>query len=222
MARLKGVLLDIDGTLLDSTDAHARSWGEVFRRHGFDVPLEKLRRLIGKGGDKLLPEATGMEHDSPLGKQMSRERAELFKEQYLPQLRPTPGARNLLLRMRREGLMLTVATSATPDELEPLLEAAGIRDLIDEQTSSGDAARSKPDPDIVHAAIGRSGYDASQLIMLGDTPYDIEAAGRSGIRTLAVRTGGWEDDALAAALAIYDDPADLLAHYDQSPLARPE
>ncbi|HWC90637.1 MAG TPA: HAD family hydrolase [Pirellulales bacterium] len=222
MARIKGVLLDIDGTLLESNEAHARSWLEVFLRHGFEVPLDKVRRLIGKGGDKLLPEAIGIEHDSPLGKKLSQERSALFKEAYLPKLRPTPGARNLLLRLRSEHLTLTVATSATPDELNPLLDAARVRDLVDEQTTSGDAANSKPDPDIIHVAIERSGHAPRELIMLGDTPWDIEAASRGGVSTIAVRCGGWDDAGLAGAVAIYHDPADLLAHYSGSPLGRME
>ncbi|HEY5314981.1 MAG TPA: HAD family hydrolase [Pirellulales bacterium] len=220
MARIRGVLLDVDGTLLDSNEAHARSWVQVFQRHGFEVPVDKVRRLIGKGGDKLLPAVIGIQHDSPLGKELSQERTALFKQDYLPKLRPTPGARNLLLRLRSEHLTLTVATSAKPDELNPLLDAAGVRDLIDQKTDSGDVAKSKPDPDIVHVAIERSGHAPNELIMLGDTPWDIEAASRGGVRTIAVRCGGWDDAGLAGAAAIYDDPADLLAHYSGSPLGR--
>lgn len=220
MAQVRGVLLDVDGTMIESNDAHARSWVEIFQRHGYDVPLERVRRLIGKGGDKLLPEAVNVDHDSPQGKEMSKERTALFKEEYLPTLRPTPGARELLLRLRREHVTVTVATSAKPDELNPLLDRAGIRELIQERTTSGDAKNSKPDPDIVHAAIDRSGHAPSELVMLGDTPWDVEAATRAHIRAIAFRCGGWGDHDLGGAVAIYDTPADLLAHYNDSPLGR--
>jgi phosphoglycolate phosphatase-like HAD superfamily hydrolase len=122
--------------------------------------------------------------------------------------------------MRDEGLKLVVASSAKEDELTPLLEKAGTADLIEKKTSSDDAENSKPDPDIVKAALDRSGLAPDEVVMLGDTPYDIEAASRAGVRAVALRSGGWKDRDLSGAIAAYDDPADLLAHYDSSPLKR--
>src|SRR3982074_1920679 len=110
--RFTGVLLDVDGTLLDSNDAHARSWVEVLRRHGYDIPFERVRPLIGKGTDKLLPEVTGLDPESGPGQKMSGQRKALFLRDYLPRLRPTRGARALVERLRREGFRLVVATSA--------------------------------------------------------------------------------------------------------------
>ena len=218
--RTTGVLLDIDGTLLDSNDAHAQSWVEIFRRHGYDIPFERVRPLIGKGGDKLLPELTGLDSEAGKGKQMTEERSQLFLRDYLPKLRPTRGARDLVKRLRDDGFRLVVATSASGDELHQLLRQAQVDDLIDQATSSSDAESSKPDPDIIQAALKKGKLRPQEAVMLGDTPYDIEAAGRAGVPTIALRCGGWWDDAaLAGAVAIYDDPAALLADIDRSPLA---
>jgi HAD superfamily hydrolase (TIGR01509 family) len=217
---IRGAILDVDGTLVDSNDAHARAWVDAFRQFGFDVPYEKVRPLIGMGGDNLLPEAIGVEKDSPTGEQLSRRRSALFKANYLHSLRPFPGTRDLLKRMRAEGLQLAVASSAQKDELKPLLEIAGAADLVDSKTSSDDAFGSKPEPDIIEAALRKLELPPGDAVMLGDTPYDIEAAGRAGVKTVAFRCGGWDDEGLAGAVAIYDGPADLLRRFDESPFAR--
>lgn len=219
MGRFKGVILDVDGTLVDSNDAHARAWVEAFAEAGMSVSYDRVRPLIGKGSDKLLVEAAGIEKDSPQGKQLSDRRSEIFRQRYLPHLRATPGAHDLLVQMRDAGLKLVVASSAEKAELTKLLKLAGALDLIEDKTSSGDVERSKPDPDVVHAAIESSGLEAGELVMLGDTPYDVEAAGRAHVASIAVRSGGWDDEHLQGALAVYDNPADLLAHYADSPLA---
>ncbi|AKF03037.1 hydrolase, haloacid dehalogenase-like family [Sandaracinus amylolyticus] len=214
------MLLDVDGTLLDSNDAHARSWVDVLRSEGFDVAFERVRRLIGKGGDKLVPELTGIDPESERYHAISERRAERFLEHYLPSLRPFPGVRALVERLRRQGLALVVATSSRAKEADALLEAAGVADLLARRTSSDDADESKPDPDIVQAALRRAKLAPSEAILIGDTPYDLEAAARAGVAMIALRCGGWDDASLAGAIAIYDDPADLLAGYERSPLAR--
>jgi HAD superfamily hydrolase (TIGR01509 family) len=219
MARPRGVILDVDGTLVDSNDAHARAWVVALAEHGIDVPFDTVRRAIGMGGDKLLPAVAGIEKDSDEGKSISARRAALFKERELPHLRPTPGAADLVARLRRDGFTTTVASSAEKDELDALLRVAGAEALIEAKTSSDDADRSKPDPDIVAAALEKSGVPAAETVMIGDTPYDIEAGARAGVRVIAVRCGGWDDADLAGAVAIYDDPAALLAAFDASPLA---
>jgi phosphoglycolate phosphatase-like HAD superfamily hydrolase len=218
---LRTVLLDIDGTLIDSNDAHARAWVDSLRAHGYVVPFEQVRPLIGMGGDKVLPELTGLDPESGEAKRMSETRSELFLERELPGLQPTRGARALLEHMLGVGLELTVATSAKEDEVRALLEQAGVSDLIHLASSADDAERSKPDPDIVQAALRLSRSQAAHSAMLGDTPYDIEAAARARVPAIALRCGGWWDDAaLARAAAIYDDPADLLGRFDESPLGR--
>jgi HAD superfamily hydrolase (TIGR01509 family) len=216
---LRGVIFDIDGTLVDSNDAHARSWVDTLREAGYDVPFDVIRPMIGMGGDKLLPSATGIESDSELGQRLSKRRWELFQRDYLPALEPTPGARELVQRMKGDGLELIVATSATGNEVGALLEAADVADLMQEKTSSSDAAESKPDPDIVQAAIRKSGIDPDDLIMVGDTPYDVQAAIGAHVKLVGLLCGGWTMEELSGAVAIYDDPKDLLKWYDQSPFA---
>jgi HAD superfamily hydrolase (TIGR01509 family) len=219
LAPTEAVLLDIDGTLLDSNDAHALSWVDVFRRHGLQPGFEQVRPLIGKGGDKVLAELLGVDHESPHGKQLSDERREVFLQRYLPDLKPTPGARELVQRLRDEEIQVVIATSSKGQELQALLQAAGVADLIEQATTSDDAESSKPDPDIVQAALARSGVQPVEAMLVGDTPYDIEAARAAGVDTIALRCGGWWDDAaLAEAVAIYDHPAALLRAWEETPI----
>jgi HAD superfamily hydrolase (TIGR01509 family) len=213
------VLLDIDGTIVDSNDAHARAWETAFAQHGRAIPFERIRPLIGMGGDKLLDRLAGLDSESAEGKRISAARAAIFAGEFLPTLRPTPGARSMIQWLKREGATITIATSATRDEVRGLLDAAGVADLVDHVTSSDDAEASKPDPDIVVAALKRSGGSPRTAVMFGDTPYDIEAASRAGIGTVAFRSGGWVDAELRGALAIYDHPQALLAHVNEPPLA---
>lgn len=213
---LKGVIFDVDGTLVDSNDAHAQSWVDTFREAGYNVPFEQVRPLIGMGGDKLLPETIGVSRDSDEGKKLLERRGKIFRSTYLPHLRPLPGARDLVLRVKRGGLKAIVATSANDDELKGLLKAAQVDDLMEEKATASDADRSKPDPDIVQAAIDESGISRRHLVMIGDTPYDVEAATKAGVRAIGFLSGGWTRADLKGAVETYDGPADLLAHYDKS------
>ena len=216
---LRGCLLDVDGTLIDSNDAHARSWVDVLQEYEFDVTYAQVRALIGMGGDKLVRAVTGLDVERGRGKELAARRTERFRRDYLPSLRATPGARDLVARMRADDLRLVIATSAREQELNALLEQAGLSALIHRRTTSDDADESKPEPDIVHAALRRGQLDPETTIMLGDTPYDVEAAERAGVRTVALRCGGWwADDALGGAVAIYDDPSELVREYERSPL----
>ena len=217
---LQGVIFDIDGTLVDSNDAHAQSWVDTFAEAGYDVPFDVVRPLIGMGADKLLPKTIGIHHDSEEGKKLIKRRSEIFRKEYLHSLRPLEGSRDLVLRIRSEGLKPIVATSAKDEELKDLLEAAEVADLMEEKATASDAKRSKPDPDIVEAAIEESELDPSNLVMIGDTPYDIEAASKAKVRTIAFRSGGWTDEELKGAVEIYDGPADLLARLDSSLIGR--
>jgi HAD superfamily hydrolase (TIGR01509 family) len=214
----RAVLLDVDGTLVDSNEAHIQAWVEALAEHGIDVPSERIRSLVGMGGDNLLPAAVGIEKDSPQGEAIAERRGEIFRSRYLPHIRPFPAVRPLLERMRAAGLELAVASSSPAEEMKPLLERAGVSDLIGDTASGSDAERSKPDPDIVHAALRKLGLPAEEALLLGDTPYDIQAAGKAGVGVIALRCGGFSDEDLHGALAIYDDAADLLAGFDESPL----
>jgi HAD superfamily hydrolase (TIGR01509 family) len=223
LGRLRGALLDVDGTILDSNDAHAASWAEVFAEFGYAIYLEHVRPLVGMGGDKLLPILTGLDHESPKGKRLTERKKALFEQKHLPHLKPTRGARQLLEHMVAEGLTLVIATSAGDHEMRALLRQAGVADLIDDTTSSADVESSKPDPDVIGAALEKGRLRPDETVMIGDTPYDIAAAVKAGVPTIALRCGGWWDDlALGGAVAIYDDPADLLANYDDSPLSSVE
>lgn len=216
---LRGVLFDIDGTLVDSNEAHAQSWVDTLHEAGYEVPFDVLWPMIGMGGDKLLPAATGIEIDSDLGKALGDRRWEIFQRDYLLNLRPTPGARDLVQRMKDDGLELIVASSASGEELGALMEAAQVADLFEKTTSSSDAEESKPDPDIVQAAVKKSGMKPDELIMLGDTPYDVQAAIGAHVNLVGLLCGGWTAIELSGATAIYSDPADVLRWYDASPFA---
>jgi HAD superfamily hydrolase (TIGR01509 family) len=218
---LRAAILDIDGTLIDTNDAHAHAWVDVCAEFGIDLPFARVRPLIGMGGDKVLPELTGETEDSERGKAIKERRGEIFRERYLKSCRPFPGARELLERMKGDGLTLVVATSASKDDMAALLKAVGVTDLIEAKTSSSDAEESKPDPDIVQAALEQAQAAPEEAVMLGDTPYDVESAGRAGVPCVALRCGGWWTDAdFRDAAAIYDDPQNLLAHYGESPFGR--
>jgi HAD superfamily hydrolase (TIGR01509 family) len=214
MTAIRGVILDMDGTLVDSNDAHALAWVEAFAKHDIQVSYERIRPLIGMGGDKIIPKIAGYSMESPEGRQIARMRGEIFQSRYLPWVHPFPGVRDLLARFRADDLKLGLASSAPPEELGQLLQIAGVEDLIDRKSSTDRDDESKPDPDVVHAAVEALELPHTAIVMVGDTPYDVLAAGRAGVRIVALRCGGWSDDQLAGAMAIYDDPADLLASYD--------
>jgi HAD superfamily hydrolase (TIGR01509 family) len=196
----EGLILDVDGTLIDSNDAHAQAFAEALQ-----VPVERVRPLIGKGADKLIPELIGR-YDAALAE---RKKA-IFKARFLPRLRPFPKCRELLSHFKGMGFRLVAASSAGKDELDDLLAVAGAQDYLDAQTDADDAEQSKPDPDIVQAALDKLGLPAARCLMIGDTPYDAEAAARAGVAFVGLRCGGWSDRELRPALAVYDDPAALL------------
>jgi len=221
---LEGVILDLDGTLIDSNDANARAWADALAEYGYPVPLDDVRKLVGMGADNLLPRAIGITKDTETGRQIDNLRGILLKDKYFGTIAAFPQARALLERIHSEGLKLILASSAKEAEARPLLDLLGphAQELFDVTTTSNDAERSKPSPDIVQAALDRAGLSGSECIMLGDTPYDVIAAQAAGVPIVAFRSGGWPDGDLEGAAAIYDDPSDLLSRYDDSPLARRE
>ena len=216
MSPIRGLLLDVDGTLVDSNNAHAHAWIKALAESGRRVAFELVRPLIGMGGDKLLHRVCGVKADSPEGKLINERRGAIFLGEYVPQLRPCRGARELLELLAKRRVRMVVASSAKKGELEPLLEICGADRFISSATSSDDADHSKPDPDILQAAISDLGMPPDEVAMLGDTPYDVEAARRAGIRVITLRCGGWPDSDLKAD-AIYDDPANLCEQLDSLP-----
>ena len=212
---ITAVLFDVDGTLVDSNGAHAAAWVKAFTEHQVPVDPIDVRRSIGMGGDKLMPAVSGIEEQSPLGSRISERRAEIFKTEFLPRLTPFPGAADLVAELARRYTAVA-ASSASLEDLIPLLDIAGARSLLDAWTSSDDAEASKPAPDIVHAALTRAKASPANAVMIGDTPYDIAAARKAGVRVIAFRSGGWLDPDLTGAIEIYDGPWDLLARLDRS------
>jgi HAD superfamily hydrolase (TIGR01509 family) len=214
-----GVVLDVDGTLLDSNDAHARAWSAALAQFGFRVDPARIRRFVGMGGDKLLPAVAGIDSRSLLGKDISRQRREFFRDRWLPGLKPFPGVRKLLLALHRRGQRLVVATSAERSDLDGLLERADVEDLIDACATSADTGRSKPDPDIVKIAMQRSCVPPHSLVMIGDTPYDVRAGTAAGIPVIGFECGGWSAAELSGSLRVFEGPQELAAVLDRFPVA---
>lgn len=216
---LKAILFDIDGTLVDSNNFHVLAWAEVFHRARHDFRLSELHGQIGKGADNyvqaLMPDATDEEAE-----RLGEEHGRLFKKHYFDRLKPFPAARDLLQRCKEEGLTVVLASSASAEEIEHHLDILGARDVVDGFTSADDVGCSKPCPDIFEAAVKKAGVAPDEAMVIGDTPYDIEAAGKAGMKSIAVRSGLFPDDLLGGAIAIYDDVADLLASFESSPLRR--
>jgi HAD superfamily hydrolase (TIGR01509 family) len=218
----QGVILDVDGTLVLSNDAHAQAWVEAFAKFSYKVKFEQVRPLIGMGGDQIIPQfAPGLSDQQGQGKKIADTRKELIINKLATNLSPANGTRQLISKMLSVGLRLIIASSATSEELSVLLKAAQVDDLLsqDEAATSSDAEASKPAPDIVEAALSRLSMEPAEVVMLGDTPYDIESANKAGVDVIALRCGGFDDSQLKDAIAIYNDPADLLIHYESSPLA---
>jgi phosphoglycolate phosphatase-like HAD superfamily hydrolase len=190
------VLLDVDGTLVDSNDAHAHAWVEALAKFGHEVTFARVRQLIGMGGDRLVEAATGLSRDSKANKRIGDARSDIFLERWLHTVRPIQGARTLVLRLRSEGYQYALASAAKTEELEPLIELADIADLVPNRTTSSDVENSKHHPDTIEAA-------------LGDTPYDVLAARQANVAIIGVTSGGWSAEALTGAIAIATGPAEL-------------
>ena len=218
---IKAAILDIDGTLVDSVDLHARAWQEAFAKFGHQVAFEDLRSQIGKGGDQLIPVFLAREEQERYGEELDEYRGKLWKKKYLHQVKPFPRVREFVQRIRDDGKKIALASSAKSDEIEVYKRVAHIEDLVEEQTSADDAARSKPHPDIYEAALKRVGVDAGEAITVGDSPYDAIAAGKLGIASIGVLSGGFPEQDLRAAgyREIYQSCAELLERYDTSLLA---
>ncbi len=218
----KALLCDIDGTLVQSNWLHAEAWRLAFA--GMDLPLEleAIRRQIGKGGDELIPVFVPWWKRPQVEEPLKIYRKYIFQNGLRQQVKVIPGVRDLLLRTRAAGIKVAVATSSEKDDLKVMLGVANVEDLIDEQATANDAERSKPHADIFAAVLQKLGLKPSECVALGDTPYDAESAGKAGIRTLGVMTGGWSREELlqGGCIEVYEDAADLLKHFEGSALVR--
>ncbi|WP_415972661.1 HAD family hydrolase [Rhodococcus sp. 077-4] len=212
------VLFDIDGTLVDSNYVHVDAWSRAFREAGRTVPSWRIHRSIGMDGSKLLETLVGSSDSALAG-----EAKTLHGEYYAAasaDLEILPGARELLADLNSRGLTVVLATSAPESELTTLRDLLGVEDSVAVVTSGEDAEVAKPEPDIIGVALSRAGVDAENAIMVGDSVWDIESARRAGVRAIGVLSGGISRGELldAGAVAVFDDPADLLAHLADSPI----
>jgi HAD superfamily hydrolase (TIGR01509 family) len=218
---VKAILFDVDGTLVDSNDLHAAAWVEAFAEFDIVIRHADVHDQIGKGGDNLMPALLDQAVVDQHGEAISDARSRIYKEHHAIKVKPFPDVAALFQRAREDGWKIVLATSGEPEEVEPHIDKLGVRDLVDVVTTATDAEHSKPDPDIFAAALTKVGAEAADAIVVGDSPYDIQAAAKLGLRTIAVRSGGFDDRVLmeAGAVAIYDNPADLFARYADSLLA---
>lgn len=210
---IQAVIFDIDGTLVDSVDLHAECWLETFRRYGIEALFANVRAQIGKGGDQLLPVFMSEGDIKDRGAEIEDYRSALFKQRYLPQVHPFPRVRELFARLHSDGIKIALASSARRGEIGSYKKIAGIEDLVDEELSGDDVERSKPYPDIFQAALGRfPSLAADNVLVVGDSPYDAESAGKAGLKIVGVLCGGFaeRDLLLAGCVALYRDPAELL------------
>jgi HAD superfamily hydrolase (TIGR01509 family) len=217
----KAVIFDVDGTLVDSVDLHARAWQDAFREFGKDARFEDIRYQIGKGGDQLMPVFFPRVELERIGERMQALRTAIYRERYMRQVRAFPKVRELFERIKRDGKRIALASSADREDFDANMKLLGVEDLIDGATSAGDAARSKPFPDIFEAALAKlDGVKAGEAIAVGDTHYDAEAAGQIGLRTVGVLCGGFpeEDLRVAGCVEVWQDCAEMLERYEETAL----
>ncbi len=214
-------LFDVDGTLVDSNDLHAEAWRIAFAHFGHDLPRAAIRSQIGKGGDNLipalLPGLTDAQRD-----EIDEWRGVLFKRDFLFRVTPFPGVRSLFERLAGDGWRIVLASSGSAEEVAFHLGLTGAADLVYATTSRDDAAHSKPCADIFAAALDKAGAEAADAIVVGDTPYDMAAAGKIGLRAIGLLCGGFSDQDLGGAIARYRDPAHLLTCYNETAFAGAE
>ena len=219
---VKAILCDIDGTLVQSNWLHAEAWQKAFAAMDLTLELEDIRRQIGKGGDELIPVFVPWWKRDAVEQPLKTLRKFIFQQDLRDKVQALPGTRDLLLRVRAAGIVVGLATSSSVDDLEVIKRMADIADLIDKQTTADDTEHAKPSPDIFSVACKKVGFEPHECVALGDTPYDAESAGKAGVRTIGVTTGGWSREDLLAAgcIEVYEGAADLLAHFEQSALVR--
>ena len=215
---VEAALLDVDGTLIDSNYQHALAWFRAFREHGFVLPVWRIHRAVGMGGDQLVPTLLGEEVDEKQGDEIRETRDPIYKE-LMPEVQPLEGAHELIADLKERGLTIVLASSSPEDELDHYLELLHARDLADAWTTKEDVGATKPAPDLVRAALDKAGTDSAAMI--GDTRWDVEAAGKAGIETVCLMTGGWSEQELrdAGAVAVFESVDELRERLAETPFA---
>jgi HAD superfamily hydrolase (TIGR01549 family) len=214
---VRAAILDVDGTLVDTNYHHALAWYRAFRRHGVAPPVWRVHRHIGMGGDQLVEAVAGAEVERESGDGIRSAEADLYMEM-IDDVEVVEGARELIVDLKGRGHTVVLASSAKQDEVDHYLDLLGAREVADGWTTSADVEATKPEPDLVRAALEVAG--SSDAAMVGDTPWDAEAAGRAGIETVAVLTGGFSEQELrdAGAVAVFESVAQLREGLERTPL----
>jgi HAD superfamily hydrolase (TIGR01509 family) len=209
-------ILDVDGTLVDTNYHHALAWYRAFRRHGIVLPLWRIHRHIGMGGDQLVGALAGDALDAEHGDDIRASEKDFYGE-LIGEIQPLSGARELIVELKRRGSTVVLASSAKQDELATYVDLLGARELADAWTSSADVEETKPEPDLIHAALAKAGGESA--VMVGDTTWDCKAAAKADVRTIAVLTGGFAEWELreAGAVAVFDSVDDLRRRLDETP-----
>jgi HAD superfamily hydrolase (TIGR01549 family) len=214
-------VLDVDGTLVDTNYQHALAWYRALRSLGETYPVWRIHRLIGMGGDKLVSALGGDDVEARIGDD-ARERWTKEFDLLIDEVSPLPGARELVAALAGRGHRVVLASSGKGRHVDHFVDLVGVRDLAEAWTTSDDVEESKPEPDLLHVALGKIGEPAdAPSVMVGDSVFDVQAARKAGMPAIVVRSGGFGDDELldAGAVAIYDTPADLTAALDETALA---
>jgi HAD superfamily hydrolase (TIGR01549 family) len=212
-ARSRTVLLDVDGTLIDTNYHHALAWYRAFRAHGIVLPLWRIHRHVGMGADQLIPALVGEGADEEA---LSDARGAEYRK-LIDDVSPLEGARELIVTLKERSHRVFLASSSPQSELDHYLDLLDVRELVDGWTTDDDVESTKPEPDLVRAALEKAGAD--EAVMVGDTPWDIEAAGKAGVETVAVLTGGFSEQELreAGAAAVCASPVELRRNLDEPP-----
>ena len=215
----RAIIFDIDGTLVNSNDAHAFAWVDALKAYGVMIPFPRVRSLMGMEPEKLLPELAGITLTSGIGRRIHHARAEFFESRYLQRVRPFPRARDLVQRTIDAGFVPAVISNSSHDHVDRLLMRAEVADLLKLRILSESSPAGRPLSELMFFALRALGVPASSAVAVGATPHDIAAAQRAGVSAIALRCGGWDDHELAGAAAVYQDPAELLSRFDDSLLS---
>ena len=213
-------ILDIDGTLVDTNYHHAIAWFRAFRQHGIVLPIWRIHRHIGMGGDQVIGALTDERFEEREGDSIRAAEKVLYME-LIGEVEPMQGARQLLEEIKRRGHSVVLASSAKADEVEHYLELLDARSIADAWTTSADVEQTKPQPDLVNSALEKADADPKDAVMVGDTPWDVQAAKSAKVPTIAVRTGGFGQEELeeAGAAAVFESVAELLGRIDETKLS---